>query len=185
MTIASLLRKKWLLAVIAAAVVGSAAYAFAATLTTNSKTLGAGNAAVTSCADSVTASYANGYDSASSGTGGKFAVKSVTLTFGSGTTCASGDTIQAVLTGASNAPLASFVYTVGSAASGTLASKTVVVNAGSTTVDASSTATDAGTLAAGSDGSDFTAAGDAITSSSAVAADAVTGVAVSAAGAAS
>jgi hypothetical protein len=179
MTIASLLRKKWLLAVIAAAVVGSAAYAFAATLNVSSKSLGAGNVTVTSCTSSVTASYTNAYDSAL--TGGQFAVNTVSLKFAD-STCVAGDKIEGLLIGASNTALASFVYTVGS--SDTLAGKTVTVTAASLTPsgDGVGTPTGGGTLAAGPDGSDFTSSTVATSGSGAIPAANVTGVVVSAAG---
>lgn len=181
MKIASLLRKKWLLAAVAAAVVGSAAYAFAATLTVSSKSLGAGNVTVTSCTSSVTASYTNAYDSALSG--GQFAVKTVSLEFAD-STCVAGDKIEGLLIGASNTALASFVYTVGNGDA--LAGKTVTVTAASTTPTGDGVgASNGGTLDVGPDGTDFTSATADTTSGTAIPAANVTGVVVSAVGAAS
>jgi hypothetical protein len=179
--IAPLLRKKWLLAVIAAAVVGSGAYAFAATLTTTSGTLGAGNTTVTSCtSDSARATYTTAYDA--NLTAGHFAVATVTLTFGVGTTCTTGDKLEVVLTGASNAAVGSFVYTVGSG--DTLASNAVTATAASSTPSGAGVGlTNGGTLATGPDGTSFIGATAATTLSTALSAQSVTGVAVSAVGA--
>lgn len=105
--IAPLMRKKWLLAVIAAAVVGSGAYAFAATLGVNSNSLGAGDAVVGSCigtgAQAAKATYSTAYDSAnaiaSHTTDGSFLVDGVTVTIPAANTCKTGDVIQVVFTG--------------------------------------------------------------------------------------
>lgn len=179
-SIAPLMRKKWLLAVIAAAVVGSGAYAFAATLTTTSSSLGAGNATVASCADSARATYTTAYDA--NLTTGHFAVGTVTLTFGAGTTCATGDKLEVVLSGTSSTALGSFIYTVGSG--DTLPSNAVTATAASTTASGSGYGvTNGGTLTAGPDGTSFVGATAATTLSTALSAQSVTGVAVSAVGA--
>jgi uncharacterized lipoprotein NlpE involved in copper resistance len=78
--IASLVRKKLVLAGIAAALVGSASYAFAAGISITSASLGAGNANVTACQSSTTTSYASAYDSTVSP--GHYKVNSVHLTLG-------------------------------------------------------------------------------------------------------
>jgi len=95
-SIAPLLRKKWLLAVIAAAVVGSGAYAFAATLGVSSASLGAGNAAVVSCAASVNASYTASYDVTV--TPSHYYVSTVSLTIpATAGTCVAGDVLSVQL----------------------------------------------------------------------------------------
>lgn len=72
----SILRKKLVLAVLAAAVVGSAAYAFAATLSVSSNSLGAGDAAVSSCdTDGIKTSFSTQYDS----TAAAYIVKNVVV----------------------------------------------------------------------------------------------------------
>jgi hypothetical protein len=185
MKIASLLRKKWLLAAVAAAVVGSAAYAFAATLGVSSSSLGAGNTTVSSCTSSVSASYANAYDSSlTNSNGGQFAVSSVSLKFAPSTTCAAGDKIEVVLIGSSNASLGNFVYTVGAAdgSSGDLSGTTLTVaNDGTLSGTAHGVGADGTASYASGDGVSFLAANGA----SGIAAADVTGIAVSAVGAAS
>ena len=57
------LKRKPIVALVVGAVVFSSAYAFAATLGVTSGSLGAGNAAVTSCASSVSTGYTVSYDS--------------------------------------------------------------------------------------------------------------------------
>jgi hypothetical protein len=92
------LRKKWVLALVAAAVVGSGAYAFAATLTVSSASLGAGNATVASCVTSTRATYTTEFDPAVTG---KYRVASVTLTIPVGSTCAANDKLSVSLEGTS------------------------------------------------------------------------------------
>lgn len=118
MNIASLLRKKWLLAIVAAGVVGSVGYAFAATLNVSSSSLGAGDASVSACAQAVNASYTTAYnDSAATS---HSAVKTVTITFPASPNnhCKSGDTLEVVLEGGTS-PVG-FVYTLPSDAPGTV-----------------------------------------------------------------
>jgi hypothetical protein len=61
----NLLRNKWLLAVLAAAVIGGGAYAFAATLGITSGNLQAGNQTVNSCqAANISSTYQTAWDTA-------------------------------------------------------------------------------------------------------------------------
>jgi hypothetical protein len=113
------LRKKWLLAIVASAMVFSSAYAFAATLNVTSSSLGAGNAAVTSCAATITAAYTVAYDSTLPG----YRVSGVNL---NNLTACSGKAITADLTGAGNASLSQVTYTV-LAADATAGNKTIPV----------------------------------------------------------
>ena len=98
--IASKLRNKKILALVVAATVFSSVYAFAATLGVSANSLGAGNASVTSCTASVSASYGVAYDSTI--TGGGYRISGVTVTGISG---CSGKSITADLVGAANASL--------------------------------------------------------------------------------
>lgn len=120
MNISSLLRTKWLLAVVAAAVVGSAAYAFAATLGVSSSSLGAGDTTVSSCIGTTASTEANvtyttAYDSSlTEATDGSFAVNNVTVTIPKADPCKSGDVVQVVFTGTGAlATPATFTYTLG------------------------------------------------------------------------
>lgn len=79
-----IVKQKLLLAMLAAAVVGTAVYAFAATLNVSSGNLQAGNAAVTTCeasTDTINATYTTEYNStvAATASNGSFGVKNVTL----------------------------------------------------------------------------------------------------------
>jgi hypothetical protein len=93
-----ILKNKKLVALVVAATVFSSVYAFAATLGVSANSLGAGNASVTSCTASVTASYSVAYDSTI--TGGGYRISGVTVTGISG---CSGKSITADLVGAGNA----------------------------------------------------------------------------------
>jgi hypothetical protein len=83
-TLSLLLRKKLVLAALAAVVVGSGAYAFAASLNVGGSTLQAGNGAVTGCqTGSLAPTYTTRYDSAippDAATAGTYAVDTVTIT---------------------------------------------------------------------------------------------------------
>jgi hypothetical protein len=168
MKIASLLRKKWLLAAVAAAVVGSAAYAFAATLGINSTSLGAGNASVESCIPSgspATATYTTGYNQLVTG---HYQVSTVVVTLDPADTCKAGDTVQIALEGSSSTPLATATHVL---TSGDLAGyESGVDGTGSTFTY---TYVDSGTPGDGQFGTTAVAASD------------VTGIAVSAVGATS
>jgi hypothetical protein len=96
--VTSLLRKKLVLAVIAAGVVGAGAYAFAATLNVGGSTLQAGNANVTGCETStLNPTYTTRFAS------GAYEVATVTVTnIDAG--CA-GKTLKIVFTDGSNNPL--------------------------------------------------------------------------------
>lgn len=78
-----ILKQKLLLTMLAAAVVGTAVYAFAATLNVSSGNLQAGNAAVTSCqAGTINATYTTAFNTtvALTASNGSFGVGTVTLT---------------------------------------------------------------------------------------------------------
>jgi hypothetical protein len=183
MNIASLLRKKWLLAVIAAAVVGSAAYAFAATLSVGSSSLGAGNVGVSACAHEIDATYANTYDSALTSNGvGQFVVGQVNLSFPADTSCAPNDKVEVVLTDSDNNALANFIYTIGATdgASGNVSSTTLSVTNTGTVSGTTSTAGEITHDSGAGQGPAFTSASGA----SGIPAANVTGIAVSAVGSA-
>lgn len=166
MKIASLLRKKWLLAVVAAGVVGSAAYAFAATLGINSTSLGAGNASVASCIPSdspATATYTTGYNQALTG---HYQVSTVKVTLNAADTCRPGDTVQIALEGSGSTPLATSTHVLTSSDLAGYDSNTDGSNSTFTYTYVSS-----GTPGDGEFGTDAVAASD------------VTGIAVSAVGA--
>ena len=91
-------RKRFLLPVVIGVVVFGAVTAFAATLTVNTKSLGAGNATVSSCNSSAAVTYNTSY--ASSIPGYKVTTAPVT----SAVACAS-MSYKVTLTGASNASL--------------------------------------------------------------------------------
>lgn len=125
--LSSILKKKLVLAVIAAAIVGSAAYAFAATLTVSSTTLGAGNTAVTSCTSSISATYTSAFDNTVTG---HYRVDTVALTIPTGGTCIVGDKLNVTLEGASNTALKSFTYTLQTADIPTTSPTTVTFTSG-------------------------------------------------------
>ena len=100
------LKRKPILALVVGAVVFSSAFAFAATLSVTSNTLGAGNAAVTSCATGVTTSYAVAYDSTIPG----YKVSGVTVT-GTLTSC-SGKSATVDLVNSSNTSLGQMTHTI-------------------------------------------------------------------------
>jgi hypothetical protein len=79
-TIAKFLRKKLVLAGIAAALVGSVSYAFAAGITITSSSLGAGNATIAACVNAISTSYGSAYDSTLPG----YKVSTVNLTWNPG-----------------------------------------------------------------------------------------------------
>ena len=87
------LKRKPILALVVGAVVFSSAFAFAATLTVNTGTLGAGNRAVTSCASSLTAAYTVAWDA----TAKDFKVSGITVK-GDTTGCAAGNNLAVELT---------------------------------------------------------------------------------------
>lgn len=91
--LASVLRNKLVLAALGAAIIGSGAYAFAATLNVSSSSLGAGNASVDSCADSLAASYTTAFAST------QYVVDSVKLATAAASTCAAGDALSVTFTG--------------------------------------------------------------------------------------
>jgi hypothetical protein len=77
------LRKKPIVALVVGAVVFSSAFAFAATLGVSAGSLGAGNAAVTSCTSAISTNYTVAYDNTLPG----YKVNNVTVT-GTLTSCA-------------------------------------------------------------------------------------------------
>jgi hypothetical protein len=123
------LRKKSLLALAVGGVVFSSAYAFAATLGVSSNSLGAGNAAVSACASTITAQYSVAYDTTIPG----YRVSGINL---NNLAACAGKTVTAVLTGAANASLGQVTYTV-LTADATAGNKTIPVagsvNAGTVT----------------------------------------------------
>ncbi|HWB21858.1 MAG TPA: hypothetical protein VG652_03110 [Gaiellaceae bacterium] len=128
--VGKILRKKWVLAAIAAVVVGSGAYAFAATLTVKTATLGAGSKAVTSCAAEADATYTTAYDSTV--TNG-YRVNTIVLALPS-LTCAAGDLLSVTLSDGSSASLVTkpILLTSGEV---TAAAVTLTYNSGGTTSD--------------------------------------------------
>jgi membrane-bound inhibitor of C-type lysozyme len=100
------LRKKPVLALVVGAVVFSSAFGFAATLGVSGQTLGAGNAAVSSCAASVTTAYSVAYDSTIPG----YKVSGVTVT-GTLTSC-SGKSMTVDLVNSANSSLVSMTHTI-------------------------------------------------------------------------
>jgi hypothetical protein len=93
-----LLKRKLVLAVLAAVAVGAGAYAFAATLNVTSGSLSAGSAAILSCdTDGVTVNYSSSFDPTSS----RYEVSSLTLV-GLSDTC-DGKTLLVQFTNQSNA----------------------------------------------------------------------------------
>jgi hypothetical protein len=99
------LRRRFVLALVVGGVAFTTVYAFAATLGVSSQSLGAGNAAVTTCAASVTATYAIAYDSTVPG----YKVSSVTL---NNLTACNGKTITVDLTKADNSSIGQVTGTV-------------------------------------------------------------------------
>jgi hypothetical protein len=116
-TIFKALKRKPILALVVGAVVFSSAFAFAATLGVTSASLGAGNAAVTSCAASVTTGYTTSYDNT---VAGKYKVATVTVT-GTLTSCGTKQ-ITVDLSDSTGASLGqvSRAITAGEATAGTL-----------------------------------------------------------------
>ena len=108
-TLFKALRKKPILALVIGAVVFSSAFGFAATLGVSGTTLGAGNAAVSSCASSVSTAYTTAYDSTIPG----YKVSNVTVT-GTLTSCAS-KSLVVDLVNSSNASLTELTHTITSA----------------------------------------------------------------------
>jgi hypothetical protein len=100
------LKRKPILALVVGAVVFSSAYAFAATLNVTGQTLGAGNAAVTSCASGVTTAYTVAYDNTLPG----YKVSGVTVT-GTLTSCGS-KSLVVDLVNSSNASLGQITHTI-------------------------------------------------------------------------
>lgn len=139
----SILRKKLVLAVIAATAVGSGAYAFAATLGVSSSTLGAGNTTVVSCAASIAANYTAAFDNTVTG---HYRVDTVTLTIPVGATCAEGDHLSITLEGASSAELKTFAYDLQSADLPTTNPGTVTFSSGTSPFDGSGTPVSANAL---------------------------------------
>ena len=82
-TLLKALKRKPIVALVVGAVVFSSAFAFAATLGVTSASLGAGNAAVTSCAANITTAYTTAYDST---VAGSYKVSNVTVS-GTLTSC--------------------------------------------------------------------------------------------------
>ena len=93
-TLRALLRKRAILALLVGAAVFGSVYAFAATLSVSSLSLGAGNSSVSTCTSSVTASYSISYDATMTTPG--YRVSGITINNIS--TC-SGKTITVDLTG--------------------------------------------------------------------------------------
>jgi hypothetical protein len=100
------LKRKPILALVVGAVVFSSAYGFAATLNVTGQSLGAGNAAVTSCASGVTTAYNVTYDNTLPG----YKVSGVTVT-GTLTSCAS-KSLVVDLVNSSNASLGEITHTI-------------------------------------------------------------------------
>jgi hypothetical protein len=101
-----MLKRKPILALVVGAVVFSSAFGFAATLNVTGQSLGAGNAAVTSCASGVTTAYTVAYDSTIPG----YKVSGVTVT-GTFTSC-SGKSAVVDLVNSSNASLGQMTHTI-------------------------------------------------------------------------
>jgi hypothetical protein len=110
------LRRKPILALVVGAVVFSSAFAFAATLGVSAGSLGAGNAAVTSCTSAIATNYTVAYDSTLPG----YKVNNVTVT-GTLTSCAN-KSLTVDLVNGSNVSVGQITHTVtaGEATSGTI-----------------------------------------------------------------
>jgi hypothetical protein len=118
--VTTLLRRKPVLSLVVGAVLFSSAFAFAASLTVGTNSLGAGNAAVGSCdADGVTTSYTTAYDSALPG----YKVSSVTVGGIDATACAN-RALRVDLVNASNTSIGSGAATI------TAASMAVTITTG-------------------------------------------------------
>jgi hypothetical protein len=102
------LKRKPILALVVGAVVFSSAFGFAATLNVTGTSLGAGNAAVTSCASGVTTAYTVAYDNTLPG----YKVSGVTVT-GTLTSCASKSLVIDLVNG-SNASPGQITHTISS-----------------------------------------------------------------------
>lgn len=105
-TIKKALKRKPILALVVGAVVFSSAFGFAATLNVTGQTLGAGNAAVTSCATGVNAAYNVAYDSTIPG----YKLSGITVT-GTFTSC-SGKSMVVDLVNGSNASIGQITHTI-------------------------------------------------------------------------
>ena len=103
------LKRKPILALVVGAVVFSSAFGFAATLNVTGQTLGAGNAAVSSCASGVTTAYTVAYDNTIPG----YKVTGVTVT-GTFTSC-SGKSAVVDLVNSSNTSLGQMTKTISGA----------------------------------------------------------------------
>src|SRR3954471_16966059 len=111
------LKRKPILALVVGAVVFSSAFGFAATLNVTGQSLGAGNAAVSSCATGVAAAYTVAYDSTIPG----YKVSGVTVA-GTLTSCASKNLVVDLVNG-SNASIGQITHaiTAGEATGGSVA----------------------------------------------------------------
>ena len=127
-TLFKALRRKPILATVVGVVVFSSAFAFAATLNVTGASLGAGNAAVTSCTGALNTTYSVAYDSTIPG----YKVSGVNVA-GTLTSC-SGKSLVVDLVNSSNASLGQITHTVtaGEASGGTISlTAPAGINAGS------------------------------------------------------
>ena len=105
------LRRKPILSLVVGGVLFSSAFAFAASLTVGTNSLGAGNAAVGSCdTDGVTTSYTTAYDAALPG----YKIATVTVGGIDATACAN-RALRVDLANASNASIGSGTATIAAA----------------------------------------------------------------------